>query len=341
MKTKFILSIVCSVALSACSGGGGGGSAGSASGQATGPFSIPNATCGGQACIGGASLMATSVHTSALTSGTTVFNIANLVYSYFTDTVIPQINTALYKVEQVAAENDLNTCQDIEGVTAGTLDYPLGDGYTVDVSDTSTDLDTIPANMTDSGSKTSRRFIFKNSGSPFAEVQIKCNSTTERTLYVRLQESATRAYEFWAQVDGDKRVLYGAMDDGSSQKITFYFNTADGNSFQLHGVGKQVTVAGAVMDLAIAGGANLTAGTADIAYVQDGTVPTTKSYSDDDSSVKERHCYSAISPLTVDSAATAATTCSGLLSPASSYNAIRSGTEWSTLGMSTAISTSF
>lgn len=342
MKTKIILSIGLAALLSACGGGGGGGSSSpSSSGHASGPLSVPNATCAGGACIGGASLMANDIHPSALTSGETVFHFADLVYTHFTETVIPGVNAALYKVERVAAENGLSTCQDIEAVTAGMLQYPLGDGYTVDTSDLTGDLRTIPAPMTGAGGKMAKRFIFSNSGTKFAEVQIKCQAT-ERTLYVRVQESASKLYEFWSQNDGNKRVIYGAMDNGSSQKTTFYFNTADGSAFQLHGVARQVVVAGATMDFSIAGGANLSTGAADIAYVQDDSVPTSASYSDDDSGmVQPRHCYSSISPVTVVPAAGAAMACSGLLGSAGAADAVRAGTAWKLTGMASAIDTSF
>lgn len=351
MKTKIILSIGLTALLSGCSGGGGSGSGGggSSSGQASGPLSIPSATCSGSPCMDSASIMSSSVHASALLSGETVLNMGEIVYTHFKDTIIPGVNTALYQVEQVAASEGLTTCDAI--ATAGDgdfgggdsiLDYPLGSGYTVDISKAVGDLKTIPAPMTDSGTAMARKFTFSRSGTKFAEVQIKCNSATERTFYVRVQESASKIYEFWSQNDGDKRIIYGAMDNGSSEKITFYFNTADGTTFQLHGVALQTVVAGAAMDFSIAGGADLNSDLADIAYVQGDIVPTTESYSDDDNgSVQPRHCYSSISSVTVDPAASAATTCSGLLSAAGSANAIRSGTAWKLTGMASAISSSF
>lgn len=348
MKVRNLLLAGTTMILAACSGGGGGGSAGSP-GQASGPLSIPGANCAGNPCIAKASLMATSVHTSALMSGQTVLNFADIVYSHFTDTVIPGVNAALYRIEQVAAAQGLNTCNAI--ATAGDSDFAggdsilgfsLGDGYTVDISKANADLRAIPAPMTDSTTKMTKRFIFSNAGTKFAEVQIKCNSSTERTLYVRVQESASKAFEFWAQSDGNKRILYGAMDNGISEKTTFYFNTADGNIFQLHGVAKQVTVSGTVMDFSIAGGANLSAGKADISYVLDDSVPTAASYSDDDNStVHPRHCYSSISSVTVEPSGSASATCSGLLTAAGAAGAVRSGSAWKLTGMSSAISTSF
>ena len=298
--------------------------------------------------MNGANTMANAIHTSALLSGETVLNFAALVYEHFTETVIPGVNAALYRMEQVASANGLNTCNAI--ATAGDSDfgggnsilgYPLGSGYTVDISKDSNDLRDIPTEMDDDGSPMTKRFIFSNSGTKFAEVQIKCNSTTERTLYVRIQESSTKIYEFWSQADGDKRVIYGAMDNGSSQKTTFYFTTADGSKFQLHGVAKQVVVAGAPIDFSIAGGADLSTGKADIAYVQDDTIPTSAAYKDDNSSVQPRHCYSSISSVSVETAANASTTCSGLLDPAGAADAVRSGTFWKLSGMASAIDTSF
>ncbi len=341
MKNGFFV-LATMMALVGCGGSGGGGGGSSSGGRATGVLSVPSATCAGSSCISSsASLMAANAtHLMAVnTSGETIFNMAYQSYTYFTDTVIPDVNTTLYQVEQAAKSEGLNTCADLEGVTAGVLDYPLGSGYTVDISDQNADLKTIPTPMTDNGTKMTKRFIFANSGTKFAEVQIKCNSATKRTFYVRVLQSSTQAFEFWAQADGNNRIIYGAMDNGSSEKVSFYFNTADGSVFQLHGVARQVTVAGATMDFSISGGADLGSGIADLIYSQDGSVLTSYStYDADSSSVQKRHCYSSLSPLAVDNSGAA---CSSLISAVPAPSAIRTGTTWNYIGMGTAISTSF
>ena len=345
---KTILPLFLAAVLSACSKSSSSNSSSGGSGQASGPLSVPSATCDGSACMSSASTLMGSVETSALLSGRTVLNMAATVHTYFTDTVIPGVNTTLYQLEQVAAGEGLTTCDAIAsaGDTAfgggdSILDYSLGSGYTADISKATADLKTIPSPMDGAGTKMARKFTFAKSGTKFAEVQIKCNSSTERTLYVRVQESSSKIYEFWSQADDDKRIIYGAMDNGSSEKTSYYFNTATGASFQLHGVAKQVTVSGATVDFAIAGGADLSSGKADIAYVQGDTVPTSEAYSDDNASVQTRHCYSSISSVTVESSANASTTCSGLLSAAGPASTVRSGTDWKLTGMSSSISTSF
>lgn len=341
------LLLVTSMIATACSSGGGSSNA-STGGRASGPLSVPDATCDGAPCMGGASLVSgTSVMAS--TSGSIVLNNGVDVYSYFSETIIPGVNEALYAVESVALENNLDTCEKIEEAadeTGGTaLGYPLGGDYTVDIANAA--LKTIPTGMTDGGQNMVKGFIFKKSLVGFAEVQIKCNSATQRTLYVRVKESATKSYEFWSQDDGAKRTIYGALDNGST-KITFYFNTADGSTFELHGVANNISRhgGGLVESFSIAGGAVLATGAADIAWVGiPGNIAANEGYEDESSTSSDdvRHCYNTISPIDIEPAASAGT-CGNLVTPGGPpASPLRTGAPlWTVNGMlSSDINTAF
>jgi hypothetical protein len=336
------VSILSALVLAACSSGGGGGSASGAS-QASGPLSVPRATCNGSACLGSASLMSVHPMTSMLTSTSSenVLSVGTEVYSYFNNTIIPNINATLYKMEQAAAGEGLTTCAAIAGVPDAMGSY-LGDGYYVDIS--SGDK-TMPTEM--GGTTMTKKFVFAKDlpSSKFAEAQIAC-SGSERTFYVRIAASSNLAYEFWAQEDGAKRIIFGAVDDntsGHNSKITFYFNTADGNAFQLHGIATNVEFSGAWVNLVVAGGANLSLGIADIENIGSGAITGSEgvTYQDNTySGADPRHCYSNISTGAIDTS-TPATTCSGLLSTVATTNAVRTSGTWNLSGMGTAISTSF
>lgn len=328
------LLLVTSLSFTACSSGGGGGSASSASGQASGPLSVPKATCNGSACLSGSSLAFTATSASVL-------NIGKEVYSYFNDTIIPNVNATLYKMEQAAADNGMTTCSDIAGASDSPSEY-LGDGYYVTISSTS--LKTAPSEM--GGVAMTKGFVFAKDlpTSKFAEAQIACNGT-ERTLYVRVVASSALTYEFWAQEDGAKRIIFGAVDDNSNashnSKITYYFNTADGNTFQLHGIANDVQFAGQWVNLAVAGGANLAA-TPKVADIQNvgGSIATGSGSTYGENGADSRYCYSDVEAGTTDTS-TPATTCNGLLSTVATTNAVRSSGAWKYGDMNTAISTSF
>jgi hypothetical protein len=324
--------LVTSLAFTACSSGGGGGSSSSSSGQASGPLSVPSATCNGSACMSGSSLAFTATSASVL-------NVATEVYTYFNGTIIPNLNSTLYRMEQAAADNGMTTCSDIVGAQDSLSEY-LGDGFYVAIS--STGLKTAPSEM---GSVAmTKGFVFAKGVSAsdrFAEAQIACNGT-ERTFYVRVVASSTLAYEFWAQEDGAKRIIFGAVDDSSNashnSKITFYFNTADGDKFQLHGIANDVQFGGLWVNLAVAGGAQLSTGIADIENLAGTAATGTASYGEN--GADSRYCYSDVEAGTTDTS-TPSSTCSGLLSAVTTTDAVRSSGAWKYGDMNTAISTSF
>lgn len=345
MKLVKSVSILSALILAACSSGGGGGGSASGSSQASGPLSVPRATCGGSSCFSGASL--TSVSPQMMGSSANVLNVGKEVYAYFNGTIIPSVNATLYRMEQAAAGAGLATCADIAGVPDTLGDY-LGDGFYVAISSAGTK--TIPAEM--GGGTMTKKFVFAKDlpGQNFAEAQIAC-SGTERTLYVRIAASSSLAYEFWAQEDGAKRIIFGAVDDGRTSghnsQITFYFNTLDGDTFQLHGIAHDVLFGGLWGDLAIAGGAKLSTHVADIENLAGAAVTGHASvvYGDDSySGADPRHCYSNVETgtivLTTDTPAPA-TVCAGLLSPVATVNAVRPSGTWTYGGMTAAISTSF
>ena len=305
--------LVTTLMISACSGGGGGsgGGSSSAANRASGPLSVPNATCGGNSCLNNASIMNSPLN---LSSNTAVLGYAEEIYTHFTDTIIPGINGLLYKIEQAAADEGLTTCADIAG-QSDAVGVDLGSGYTVDIA---TGDRTIPAPMTDSSSAMSKKYLFKYNTVAFAETQIFCNSLTQRTFYIRLKGDGTDMYEFWSQVDGNKRTIFGAMDTASTQKYTIYFNTIDGNAFQLHAIGNQISYEGYTIDFTVAGGVNLTGNVADIAYTNNAnTVPTSigTAMSQDNAWAGSdiRHCYNSLTAGTVTGMQA---TCNTLLSAA-------------------------
>lgn len=324
--------LVTTLVIAACSGGGGSGGSSSTSGKATGPLSVPNATCGGNSCMTTSSAVISPMSTS---SDTAVLEIAGEIYSHFTGTIIPGINGVLYQLEQAAAENDLKTCQKIADANAST-GVPLGSGYTVDIEDDVTGtLKNIPTGMDDAGTEMKRKFVFALNSTKFAEAQIYCNSGTQRTFYIRLMDASANMYEFWSQVDGNKRTIFGAMDKGN-QRYTLYFHTAAGTAFQLHTVANDIEYNGATnVHFAVAGGADISANKADVAYAIAGQVPTALTATDTANSswsyTDIRHCYGTISPAIVTTGAT----CTGLslLTAAPALPVRTSATAWSVNGM--------
>lgn len=298
--------------VSACSSGssGGGGSGGSAN-AASGPVSVKAPTCAGSACLGAASTL--SVQTSANHSKTVLLEYASEIYNNFRTEVVPGVNKVLYGFEQAAASEGFTTCADLAGAT-NTSNYSLGSGYTVDVANGDK---TIPTGMTDASTTTAKKFVISSSGTAFAEVQLYC-SGTRKVNYVRAT-SSSQTFEFWSESDSsnNKQVLFGAFDSGSS-KYTIYFSTADGAMFQLHAVGNNFSDGANRYDFAIAGAANLTAGTADLAVsgaqeVSSATpnnsqvVPTSLSHGANNATwafEDIRHCYSDLSAETLDAAGT-------------------------------------
>lgn len=325
LSTTFVTTLI----IAACSGGGGsGGGASKSLPDFTGPLSVPNATCGGSSCI---SKSGSLVSPMAVASNVAVLEVGEEIYSHFTGTIIPGVNGVLYQLEQAAAEKGLKTCAEIAGVNSS-LDYPLGSGYTVDISAGDKQ---IPSSMENSSVTMSKKFIFSYNSTKFAEAQIHC-SASQRTFYVRLMDASANIYEFWSQVDGNKRTLFGAMDKGS-QKYTLFFKTADGTSFELHTVGNQIDYNGTTISFAVAGGANLTTGVADIAFATTSTVPTSLLAEDTNTNwdyvTPIRHCYNSVSTATVDSTGAA---CSSLLTAGPTIPVRTNSPSWSVSGMMSA-----
>lgn len=313
---RVLLLVLASFGLVACSGGGGGsgGDSSTAKNAASGVLSLPSATCGTAVCgqsTGGISASAVSDGGSAMT----LLELADFAYTYIQSTYIPAVNEMMYSVEQAFKEQGYDQCGGTPTGTAGEPQinaipdgtYALGTNYSVVVS--TSGLHTNPFGM-------QKKFILSQNGTAFLEVQVGCQDTTERSIYLRTFDG-TNAYEAWGHQSSSSKVIYAASDVGAAKR-TLYFKSTSASVFQVAAILKDAPVENlGSMTLAMSGGANLgktTGGLLDVHYVSSGATLAASAapYSADNPSGlagDTRHCYT---NLNTGDISTTASDCSSL-----------------------------
>jgi hypothetical protein len=207
----------------ACSGGGGG-SGGSGSAGA-GYFAAPTASCGGTACVPGASISFAGpgdIQTMAADPSR-----AADIYTAFNKNFIPQLNTFLAKVYSAMKAGGSQSCSDVAMGSSGTVN-----GYSFSITSANKN---IPTGFTKSGTSFDYRIYASVGESPVAEIQVHCgdsSATDPLTVAARVDESGAK-YEFIYEKSGNKIRIMGAGILSSGGRMIAWFKTDDGDDFEL------------------------------------------------------------------------------------------------------------
>ena len=341
--TKILFSTF-ALTIAACSGGGGSGGGGS---SAKGVLSLPNATCGSQACVSSPGF----INSMASDSQEVLLANASLYYQAINESFIPTFNSKVKQIEALFANEGYTQCGGAvtatDGFGAPQVDqipdgfYPLGTEYHVIVSSGS-----LRPNM-------EKKFVVKtgiieNAGTGLLEAQLGCPSETERYMYARLIDTSAN-YEVYLHETPSEKTIYAAADEGEyrDQHKTLYFKSTSPTRFEITAVLNNATVENMTgVDQAISGGADLAADHLDIqmtfktdlSIVGPSTGGTFHANGVGDSLNNiQRHCYKKFQnaiELVTDN------TCDGLYNGAGT-SFVRGSSVWTIGGMGAAISTNF
>lgn len=209
--------------LVSCSGGGGGGGGSGSTGA--GYIGAPTASCGGTACVPGASIAFTNPEGIEIMAADP--SRAADIYTAFNKSFIPQLNTFLAKVYAAMKAGGSQSCSDVDIGGSGTVN-----GYSFTITSGNK---AIPTGFTKAGTSFDYRIYAAVGESPVAEIQVHCgddSTSNPLTVAARVNESGA-SYEFIYEKSGNKIRIMGAGILSSGGRMIAWFKTDDGDDFEL------------------------------------------------------------------------------------------------------------